>query len=87
MSAIQHRYVPGNNTIILFATQFKNGIAAFHWSSALSGGLRLLRAFCQWWKIENQVRKCRLCVKGLILRNMAGREKDAGRLYESSYRQ
>ena len=44
----------------------------------MSGGLALLRAFCQ-WKIE-------LCVKGLILRNMAGRKRDAGRLYESGYK-
>jgi len=26
-------------------------------------------------------------VKGLILRNMAGRERDAGRLYENGYKQ
>jgi len=26
-------------------------------------------------------------VKGLILRNMAGRERDAGRLYESGHKQ
>ena len=32
--------------------------------------------FCQ-WKIEHQIRKC--CVKGLILGNMAGRERAAGR--------
>jgi len=44
----------------------------------------LLRAFCQ-WKTEYQLRKC--CVKGLILRNMVGRERDAGRLYESGYKQ
>jgi len=36
------------------------------------------------WKIVHQVRSAR-CVKGLILRNMAGREKDTGRLYESGY--
>ena len=47
------------------------------------GGLVLLRAFSQ-WNIEHQVRKC--CGKGLILRNTAGRETDAGRLYESGYR-
>jgi len=50
----------------------------------VSGGLALLRAFCQ-WKIEHQIRKC--CVKGLILRNMAGLERDAGRLYKSGYEQ
>jgi len=27
------------------------------------------------------------CVKGLILKNMAGREKDAGRLYKSTYKE
>jgi len=41
----------------------------------VSGGLALLGAFCH-WKIEHQIRKC--CVKGLILRNIAGRERDAG---------
>jgi len=50
----------------------------------VTAGLELLRAFCQ-WKIEHQIRKC--CVKGLILRNMAGRERDAGRLYENGYKQ
>ena len=39
------------------------------------GGLALFRAFCQ-WKIEHQVIKS--CGKGLILRNMTGRERDAG---------
>jgi len=34
----------------------------------------------------HQVRSA-TCVKGLILRNMAGREKDAGRLYENGYKQ
>jgi len=43
----------------------------------------LVRAFRQ-RKIEHQVRKC--SVKGLIVRNMAGRERDAGRLYESGYK-
>ena len=38
------------------------------------------------WKIVHQVRSAD-CVNGLILRNMAGREKDAGRLYESGYKQ
>jgi len=70
--------------MILFATQYKNDNTAFHRSSAVSGCLALLRAVCQ-LKIEHQVRKC--CVKGLILRNMAGRERDAGRLYESSCKQ
>ena len=37
----------------------------------MSGGLALLRAFCQ-WKIEHQVRKG--CVRGLILRTNFGRE-------------
>jgi len=50
----------------------------------VSGGLPTLRAFCQ-WKIEHQVRKC--CVKGLILRNMARRERDVGRLYQGGYKQ
>jgi len=54
-----------NSTTILFAAQYKNDNTAFHRRSAVSGGLALLRAFCQ-WKIEHQVRKC--CVKGLILR-------------------
>jgi len=67
-----------NNRIILFFTQHKNGNSAFHRSSQVSGGLALLGAFCQ-WKVEHQVRKC--CLKGLMLRNMAGRERDAGRLY------
>ena len=34
----QHR----NNTIILFATQYKNDNTAFHRSSAMSGGFALL---------------------------------------------
>jgi len=38
------------------------------------------------WKIVHQDRSAG-CVKGLILRNMAGREKDAGRLHESDYKQ
>ena len=38
------------------------------------------------WKIVHQVRNAG-CVNGLILRNMAGREKDAGRLYKSGYKQ
>jgi len=46
----------------------------------MSGGLALLRAVCQ-WKIGHEVRKC--CVKNVILRNMAGRVRDAGRLYEN----
>jgi len=50
----------------------------------VSGGLAFLRAFCQ-WKIKHQIRK--VCVKGLIVRNMAGRERDSGRLYESGYKQ
>jgi len=66
----------GNNTI-LFATQYKNDTSAFHRSSAMPGGPASLRAFCR-WNFEHQVRKC--CRKGLILRNMAGRERDAGRL-------
>jgi len=51
-----------SNTIILFATQCKNDNTAFHRTSAVSGSLALLRAFCQ-WKIEHQVRSC---VKGMI---------------------
>jgi len=54
------------------------------WNIAVSGSFALLRAFCQ-WKVEHQIRK--YCVKGLILRNMAGREKDAGCLHESGYKQ
>ena len=46
----------------------------------MSGGLALVRTFSQ-WKIEHQVRKC--CLKGLILRTMAGHERDAGRLYDN----
>ena len=53
-------YQYSNNTIILFATQYENDNITFHWSSAVSGGLALLWAFCQ-WKIEHQVRKCQLC--------------------------
>ena len=75
-SGLDHQY--SNNTIILFATQYK------YYNIAVSGGLALLRAFCQ-WKTEYQIKKC--CVKGLILRNMAGRESDAGCLYESGYKQ
>ena len=48
-----------------FAAQYKNDNTAFHRRSAVSDGLALLRAFCQ-WKIEHQVQKC--CVKGLTLR-------------------
>jgi len=66
--------------MILFATKYKNDSSAFHERSAVSGCLALLRAFCQ-WKIEHQLRK--RCVKGLILRDMAGSERDAGCLYES----
>jgi len=75
-SSLDYQY--SNNTIILFAAQYKN------YNIAVSGSLALLRAFCQ-WKIEHQIRKC--CVKGLMLRNMAGRERDAGCLYESGYKQ
>jgi len=81
-SSLDYQY--SNNTIILFVSQYNNCNIAFHRSSAVSGGLALLRAFCH-WKFEHQIRKC--CVKGLILRNMAGRERDAGRLYESGYKQ
>ena len=70
--------VTSNNTIILFAMQYNT------YNIAVAGDLALLRAFC-WWKIEHQIRKC--CVKGLILRNMAGRQRDAGCLYESGYKQ
>ena len=64
MSLIENEFdIPGldsyqysNNTIILFATQYKNDNPAFHRGSAVSGGLALWRAFCQ-WKIEHQVRK------------------------------
>jgi len=66
-----------NNTKILFATQYKNQNISFCWSSAVSSGPAFLRAFCQ-WKIEHQIRK--RCVKGLILWNMAGHERDADRL-------
>jgi len=48
-------YQCGNNTIILFATQYKIDNTAFHRRSAVSGSLALLRTFCQ-WKIEHQVR-------------------------------
>ena len=76
-------YQYSNNTIILFTTRYKNDNTAFHRSSAVSGGRALWRAFCE-WEIEHQVTKC--CVKGLILRNWLG-ARDAGRLYESGYRQ
>jgi len=59
-------------------------MTAFHRSSAVPGGLTLLRAFCH-WKIEHQVRKCR--VKGLILRNKVGRESDTGCPYDSGCKQ
>jgi len=75
-SSLDYQY--SNNTIILFATQYK------YYNIVVSGGLALLRAFCK-WKTEHQIKKC--CVKGLILRNMAGRESDAGCLYESGYKQ
>jgi len=73
-----------NNTIILFATRYKNDNTTFHRSYAVSGGLALLQAFGQ-WKIEHQVRK--RCVKGLIQRKITGRESDTGRLYDSGYKQ
>ena len=38
------------------------------------------------WKVVHQVRSAG-CMKGLILRNMSGHEKDAGRLYENCYKQ
>jgi len=75
-------YQYSKNTIILFATQYKDDNTAIHRISAASGSLELLRAFCQ-WKVEYHVRKC--CVKGFLLRDMAGREKDAG--HESGYKQ
>jgi len=68
---------------MLFVTQYKNDNTAFHRSSAVSDCLALLRAIRQ-WKIERQVRRC--CVKGLILRNMARRERYPGRLFESGYK-
>jgi len=71
-------YQYSNNTIIFFATQYK------YYNIAVSGGLALLRAYCR-WKTEHQIKKC--CVKGLILRNMAGRESDADCLYENGYKQ
>jgi len=78
-------YQCNNNTIVLLATQHKNdNTISWEFCTAVSGGLALLRAFCE-WQIEHQVRRC--CKKGLILRNMAGREKGAGRLYESGYKQ
>jgi len=40
-------YQYNNNTIILFATQYKNDNSVFNRSSAVSGGLALLRVFCQ----------------------------------------
>jgi len=73
-SSLDYQY--SNNTIILFATQCK-------WYT-VSGDHALLQAFCQ-WKTEHQIKKC--CVKGLILRNMAGHESDAVCLYESGYKQ
>ena len=69
------KYCLLRNTIILFATQYKNKNIAFHRSSGVTGSLALLWGFCQ-WQIEHQIRKC--CAQGLILRNMAGRERDAG---------
>jgi len=66
----------------LRATQYKNGNTAFHQSSAVSGGLALLRFFCQ-RKIKHQVRMFCVKGKGLMLRNMAGRERDAGYLFHS----
>ena len=47
-------YQCSNNTIILFATQYKNYNIAFHRSSAVSGALALLQAFCQ-WTIAHQI--------------------------------
>ena len=40
-------YQPSNNTIILFATQYKIDNAVFHRSSAVSASLSLSRAFCR----------------------------------------
>jgi len=40
-------YQYSNNTVILYAAQCKNDNTAFHRSSAVSGGLALLRTFCQ----------------------------------------
>jgi len=40
-------------------------------------------ATCE-WKSEHQVRK--YLVKGLISRNMAGRERDGDRFYEGAYK-
>ena len=77
-------YQYSNNLIILFVPQYKNYHIAFHRSSAVPGSLALLRAFCQ-WKTEHQIKKC--CVKGLILRNMAGCGRDAGCLHQSAYKQ
>ena len=48
-----------SNNTILFAAQYKNDNTAFHRRSAVTAGLALLRAFCQ-WTIEHQVRKCSL---------------------------
>jgi len=58
-------------------------ILLFIRSSAVSGGFACNERFVCQWKIEDQVRKC--CVKGLILRKMAGRERDAGCLFERVY--
>jgi len=55
-------YQFSNNTIILFATQYKNDNTAF---IDFLHCLAILRAFCQ-WKIEQKVRKC--FVKCFILR-------------------
>jgi len=78
-SSLDYQY--SNNTIILFASQ--NIIIIILLFIGVLQCLAVLRAFCQ-WKIEHQIKKC--CAKGLILRNMAERERDAG-LYESGYKQ
>jgi len=66
--------------------QYKDDKTAFHRSSSLSGDLALLRAFCQWMSGRLYIIRAD-CVQGLILKNMAGREKDAGCLYKSGYKQ
>jgi len=77
MQTSRDSYQYGKNTKLFFATQCKKDNAAFHGSCAMSGGRALQRAICQ-WKIEHQLIMC--CVKGFTLRNMAGRERDAGHL-------
>ena len=59
-----------------FPCSFQSEFCSVWWSCVVA-------SFCQ-WNIEHQVRQ--YCVKGLILTNVAGCVRDAGRLYKSGYK-